>query len=195
VGGLVLGYALALAVAVAGWVVPRMPLLEAFVGFIAVLLSVEIIARNGARHTVAVGAVMVLLALAAVAAFTLGVAASLALLGAALIAAGLLPAAQGLTRRGGLWVAIAALLGFLDGFVLPSEVAPLQLPGRELLPIALAFDVGAAAAAMAIALLAAAAALFAKRRKVSLERPVFNDVAAVLLGGFGAFWLLSRMYG
>jgi hypothetical protein len=138
-----------------------MPLLEAFVGFIAVLLSVEIIARNGARHTVAVGAVMVLLALAAVAAFTLGVAASLALLGAALIAAGLLPAAQGLTRRGGLWVAIAALLGFLDGFVLPSEVAPLQLPGRELLPIALAFDVGAAAAAMAIALLAGAAARFA----------------------------------
>ena len=59
-GGLVLGYALALAVGLTGWVIPRMPLLEAFVGFIAVLLLVEIVARNGGRRSVAVGAVAVL---------------------------------------------------------------------------------------------------------------------------------------
>ena len=100
-----------------------------------------------------------------------------------------------MTQRGASSIAIVASLAFLDGFVLQSELAPLQLSGRELWPMALGFDVGAVAAATAIALLVAAAALFAKRRNVNLERPVLNDVAAVLLGGFGAFWLLSRMYG
>jgi hypothetical protein len=193
-GGLVLGYALALAVGLTGWVIPRMPLLEAFVGFVAVLLSIEIVARNGERRNVAVGAVAVLLILAVAAALTSGASAALAMLGAALIAAGFLPSTQGVMPRGAAAVVIVVLLAFLDGFVLPSELAPLQLTGRETLPMALGFDVGAVAAAMAVASLVAAAALFAKRRNLSFERPLVNDVAAALLGGFGAFWVLSRMY-
>ncbi len=127
-GGLACGYALALLVTAGRWVAPRTSLLESFVGFIALWIAAELVARETSRGRVAAVLAVGFVALAAVAMFVSGWAAALVLVGCALLAAGLLPMAGVWLERREFWIATAAVVGCLDGFVLPSEVAPASPP-------------------------------------------------------------------
>jgi hypothetical protein len=189
------GYVLALLVTAGSWVAPRTSLLEGFVGFMALWIAAELVARETSRAKVAAALALGSLVLAGIMLFASGWAAALVLLGCALIAGGLLPMSGAWLERRELWVASAAILGFLDGFVLPSEVAPAQPPKGALLAMSAGFDVGAfLGAAFAVALVLGA--LFALRyRKVALPRPLLTDFAAAVLGGLGAFWIVARLYG
>ncbi|MGH8258997.1 MAG: hypothetical protein ACREUG_04835, partial [Steroidobacteraceae bacterium] len=83
----------------------------------------------------------------------------------------------------------------LDGFVLPSRLAPLHLPGWTQARMSLGFDLGALA--LAAGLLAAAVGAHALLRAARLAppRPALGVLAATCLGGLGMFWLVSRLHG
>jgi hypothetical protein len=98
-------------------------------------------------------------------------------------------------ERRELWVASAAILGFLDGFVLPSQVAPAQPPKGALLAMSAGFDVGAFLGAAFVVALVTGGSLALRYRKVTLPRPLLTDLAATVLGGCGAFWIVTRLYG
>jgi len=189
------GYVLALLVTAGSWFAPRTSLLEGFVGFMALWIAAELVARETSRARVAAALALGALVLAAVALFASGWAAALVLLGCALIAGGLLPMTGTWVERRELWVASAAMLGVLDGFVLPAEVAPAQPPSRALLAMSFGFDVGAFIAAALLVVLAAGALLALRRRKIELPLPLLTDLAATVLGGCGAFWIVTRLYG
>ncbi|HEX5421621.1 MAG TPA: HupE/UreJ family protein [Gammaproteobacteria bacterium] len=196
--GLAAGSLLSIAAAAGGWMVPRMALLDASIGFLVALLAAEMVARELDRSKVAAGGSLLLLVLAA-AALLFGSAAwpALVLCGAALLAGGFLAA----SGKFAAWPArslplLALIFGFLDGFVLPNELAPLKLSGRTLAGMAFGFDLGAVlieAALIGLLLLAGTLAVL-KRRKLLLPRPLVTDVVAAGIGGLGAFWFLSRLY-
>ena len=192
--GLAGGYALALLVTAGSWVAPRVALLEGFVGFIALWIAAELVARETSRARVAAVLALGSLALAAAALFVSGWAGALVLVGCALIAGGLLPMSGAWVERRELWVASAAVFGFLDGFVLPSQVAPAEPPKRALLGMSAGFDAGAFLAAAFVVALVTGALLVLRRRRLALPRPLVSDLAATLLGGCGVFWVVTRLY-
>jgi hypothetical protein len=189
------GYVLALLVTAGSWLAPRTSLLEGFVGFIALWIAAELVARETSRAKVAAALALGSLVLAAVALFVSGSAAALVLLGCALIAGGLLPMSGAWLERREIWVASAAVFGFLDGFVLPSQVAPAEPTRGALLRMSAGFDVGAFIAAALVVALLAGALLALRRRRLSIPRPLVTDLAATVLGGCGAFWIVTRLYG
>jgi hypothetical protein len=189
------GYVLALLLTAGSWFAPRTSLLEGFVGFMALWIAAELVARETSRLKVAAALALGSLALAGILLLASGWSAALVLVGCALIAGGLLPMSGAWLERRELWVALAAILGFLDGFVLPSEVAPAEPPKRALLAMSSGFDVGAYLAAAFVVALVAGALLALRHRKVVLPRPLLTDLAATVLGGCGAFWIVTRLYG
>ena len=193
--GLAGGYALALLVTAGQWIAPRTSLLEGFVAFMVLWIAAELVARETSRPKVAAVLAVGSLVLAAVATFVSGWAAGLVLAGCAVLAAGLLSRAGDWLERREFWVSIAAVAGFLDGFVLPSEVAPAQPSKGALFAMSAGFDVGAYLGAALLAALVAGVLLVLRRRRIELPRPLVSDLAATVLGGCGAFWLVTRLYG
>lgn len=202
---LIAGYGASLLVAASGWVVPRPALLEAFMGLMVALLAAFITLRELKRPRVALlGCPAVLAALALVTAFTHAHWAALALFGGAVFAGSLLEASAGVGQR---WLLLLGVVGFLDGFALPSALAPLNLPTRSQLWMSVGFDAGAALLAAFVmgvplglyALLRERTARLAAISKVSAQsrrdpRALVNELAAACLGGLGTFWLVSRLY-
>jgi hypothetical protein len=193
--GLAGGYVLALLVTAGSWFAPRTFLLEGFVGFMALWIAAELVARETSRAKVVAALSLGSLALAAVMLFAAGWAAALMLVGCALIAGSLLPMSGVWLERRELWVGSAAILGFLDGLVLPSEVAPAAPPKGALLAMSSGFDTGAFLAATFVVALVLGALFALRYRRIALPRPLLTDLAASMLAGCGAFWVVSRLYG
>jgi hypothetical protein len=193
--GLAGGYALALLVTAGRWIAPRASLLEGFIGFMVLWIAAELVARETSRTKVAGVLAVGSLALAAVATFVSGWAAALVLAGCALLAAGLVPRTAEWLERREFWIGSAAVAGFLDGFVLPAEVAPAEPSKGALFAMGAGFDVGALLGAALLAALAGSVLLVLRRRRIEFPRPLVSDLAATVLGGCGAFWLVTRLYG
>jgi hypothetical protein len=91
------------------------------------------------------------------------------------------------------------VFAFIEGFVLPGALAPLQLSARQRLPMLASFDLGAlcAAAGLVSVLLLAREALMRWRGPLPLVRIqlLAADGTAAALGGLGVFWMLSRLHG
>ena len=191
---LLIGYAASLTVAAADWIVPRATLLEAFMGFMVALLAALITVRELRRPRVAaLGCPALLVVLALVASVTHAHGESLALLGGAVFAASLLTASSRFAERA--WLVPVAAVGFLDGFAVPSALAPMHLLHGSQLWMTAGFDAGAAL--IAALLMGAPLGLFALARKritATAPRALVNELAAACLGGLGTFWLVTRLY-
>ena len=192
--GLIAGYSLSVGESAMALMTPRATLLEAFLGFLVALIAAELAARESDRGKIAAAGSLGLAVLAIVAAFTYGAGAALVLLGAALLTGGFLVASRHFPAwptysLGGL----ALIFGYLDGFVLPGELAPVNLPGRALVWMSAAFDLGAVLTCAALLLLAGGALLLLRKRKPLLPGPLVHDLLAAGLGGLGVFWLLTRL--
>src|SRR5262249_36766044 len=142
------------------------------------------LARDVARVRVAVVGVATLLLVALVELFARGPFPAMMLAGAALTAGGVLiisPAEHdgAQTRMAGL----AALLGFLDGFVLPSELVPVSLPARTVVPMLIGYDLGAILGAALLFLLISGLLLLLSRRQLVMPWALANDLAAAVFGG------------
>jgi hypothetical protein len=197
--GLTAGYALALLATVPGDLVPRGGLLGAAVGLLIALVAGLTMVRELARPRLAITAAMAaLLSLAALSLLGHATWPVLLLAGAALFAGGLLGARTMFGSRGLEVALLAALFGFLDGFVLPEALAPQQMSARALLPMAVGYDIGALLAAFAVIVLL----MLLRRvlhRWMSSHAPapwaLARDAATAMLGGLGVFWMISRLHG
>jgi hypothetical protein len=189
-----IGYAGSLLTSAPGWIVPRALLLEVLIGFMVALLAALITLRELKHPRVsALGGPALLAVLALVMAFTQAHSEALALFGAALFAGSLLTATERLSARA--WLLPVAVVGFLDGFVLPSALGPLRISPSSQLWMTAGFDAGAVLIAAGVpgATLGLLAVL--RRRFAFQGRPVLlNELAAASLGGLGTFWLVSRLY-
>jgi hypothetical protein len=190
---LLVGYAAALLGATPGWIVARPTLLEAFIGYMVALLAALITLRELRQPRIsALGCPALLAALALAAAFTQGPWVALMLFGAALLAGSLLTASAWLSAP--IWLVPLALLGFLDGFGLPSALAPLHLSPRSQLWMSAGFDAGAALIAALVMGTALGVFALVRHRLTAPPRALLNEIAAACLGGLGTFWLISRLY-
>ena len=193
--GLAIGYALVGIEAIGGWIVPRMMLLDAFVGWIVALLAVGTVALGSARQRAlsAYGASALLL-LAALLLIARGASPALLLCGAAALTAAYFMRLEGFVGRETFWLASGAVIGVVDGFVLPSMLEPLNLASRALLPMLSAFALGALLSA---ALLLAALTMTVRYWQWRAPWPLVSwvrDLFAAALAGLGSYWLLSRLY-
>jgi hypothetical protein len=187
------GYVLAMAVSTTGWVLPRLPLLESFMGLLVALLGAAIAQREVENpRLIAMGWPGLLLLLAIVAVFRAPWAIG-ALLGGAVLSAGFLVLSRELKDRPVIWPGLVAVFAFLDGCALPAVLPPAQLPQWTQLRIMLGFDLGALLLDAMLLGLVIGVWLLLRARRFVMPRPLVNDVCAAALSGLGTFWLLSRL--
>jgi hypothetical protein len=163
-------------------------------GFMVALLAALITLRELKRPRVALlGCPAVLGVLALVTTLTHAHWAALALFGGAVFAGSLLKASAAVGRSW--WLLAMMVVGFLDGFALPSALAPLNLPTRSRLWMTVGFDVGAGLlAALVMSVPLGVYALVRERTARLNPRALVSELAAACLGGLGTFWLVSRLY-
>jgi hypothetical protein len=193
--GLAGGYALALGVSATSGAVPRINLLEASFGLMIGVLAIAIVLPQIHRpRRVAIAAwpaLLILLALVALGRHA--PIAALMLAGAALFAGCFLAIATASPGQALIRLLPAAVFGFLDGFVLPSMQAVMQLPKRVQLPLLVGFDFGACLTAAFLVALLAGLFLALRGQQLVRDRWPLNEVAAACLGAVGSFWLLTRL--
>jgi hypothetical protein len=193
-GGLSLGYAAAAAVSLAGLLEARMSAVEAWLGFMVALTAALMIVQEARRPAfTAMAAAGPLLLLAAAAMLLRDTPSALLLLGAAVFAACFLFVGARLSTYPVLWLLPTAVVGLLDGFVLPGDLTTLQLSPLERSSGVIAFDVGAILAdALLLAVLLLATALL-RRRRVFFPVAMMRYAAATALAFLGSYWLVSRL--
>jgi HupE / UreJ protein len=181
------GYLLSVLVASTGWMLPRMPRMEAFMGLLVVLLGATIMQRELRSHP---GTrplwPAILLLLVVLVALVRAPSAALALLGGAALSAGFLSWQSP-------WPCLVAMFAFLDGFALPAVLGPAQLPQRTQTQILMGFDLGAMLIALLLIGLACGAWQLLRAARVIAPRAIVNDLCAATLCGLGSFWLLTGL--
>jgi hypothetical protein len=188
------GYLLSVLVVSTGWVLPRMPRADAFMGLLVALLGAAITQRelgNGAVGatrwpTIALLAVLFIALVRAPAAAPM-------LLGGAALMAGFLSISRWFDGRQILWPCLIGMFAFLDGFALPAVLGPAKLPQGAQLRMLAGFDLGAILIAMLVIGLVIGAWLLIRGLRVAIARTLVNDVCAACLCGLGTFWLLTRL--
>jgi hypothetical protein len=191
--GLSLGYGFSIAVALSGIIEPRMDLVDALIGLMSALVAAQIVAAISGRPEIVALAVGGALLVAAAAVPALGTS-RLLLSGAGVFAGCYLLVCDQLVDRALFWLLPAALFALLDGSGLPADVAVLDVPGRQLAPMLVGFDVGAILADVMVMAAALAGVVLLQRFRFALPRSVAVDVGAATLAGLGVLWFVSRLY-
>ena len=196
IGGLALGYATSLVIAMGGWITPHMTLLGAFIGFMVAFLAAQLLTRQtGKPRILALGSAGLLLWLAAAVLLAHGNVTVVLLAGAALFAGCYLAVSDRIEQHTIGCLLVPAVFGFLDGFVLPAAVLPQHPSGGTLLPMLLGFDFGAVLIDAVLLLAVMGGALLLLRwKQMPTARALVNDLATAGLGGLGIFWMLSRLH-
>jgi hypothetical protein len=188
------GYLLSVLVVSTGWVLPRMPRMEAFMGLLVALLGATITQRELHDHPGGrMRGAALLVPLVLLVALVRAPAAAFAMFGGAALAAGFLSLSRRFAGRQILWPGLVALFTFLDGFALPAVLAPAQLPQRTQLRMLLGFDLGATLLALLLVGLVSGAWLLLRARRGIAPGAFVKDVCAASLCGLGSFWLLTRL--
>lgn len=89
------------------------------------------------------------------------------------------------------WALPALALGAVDGFTLPSELAPVRALAQVSTPDILAFNLGSVAAALVLFAGVAILRWLLERHASILKAPVMGDLLAASLAGLGAFYVLA----
>jgi hypothetical protein len=208
--GLAVGYVLALAAEASGLIVSDQPMVEAFIGFLIALCAVTAVAPQLRRPGIAVGWPLVLLVLAIVAAGLRAPRPALLLVGAAGLSAGFLaairPGRRGIMAMPGIMALPAAIFGFLDGFALPSLLAPLDLTVSSRVRMSVGYGVGSLIAEAGVLALVVGALTLGPRLvragnrmaaaagQPAVRRSLLEVLAAATFAGLGTFWLVIRLH-
>jgi hypothetical protein len=190
-----LSTSIALAAAGLGLVAPVSPAVGALVGFSVALAAAENSwLLSGRRSAIALGATLLVGALATLAAWRPGALGPLALGGLAL----LVPCRLGLLRAPGGAPRLRALLAFAFGIVHGLGFAPaladLDLPSDRLVPALLGFNLGIEAALVAAAAIAWPLFRLGGRLAGAPAERTIEGVLAGALAGLGTFWFVSRAF-
>jgi hypothetical protein len=195
--GLGAGYALALALAASGSAIPHEDLLAVWTALMIGLLAFAILLPQLDRPRIAAATWPVLLAIIGlIEAMRHTSAPAWLLIGGACFSGGFL--AMAIARPALQWTQLipALLFGFLDGFVLPVEQAPMQLPTHVQWPMLVGFDLGAWVTAAL--LMVAAGLFFAAGERTWVRAPLhhwrpFKQILAACLSAAGSYWLLAQL--
>ena len=188
------GYLVSLLVAATGWVLPRMPRVEAFMGLQLALLAALILQgelRSGSLSQRRWPGILLLVML--VIALVRAPSAAYAVLGGAALCLGLLTFSRAVPMPTIVWPALVALFTFLDGFALPAVLVPAQFAQRTQVWMSMGFDLGAALVAMVLIGLVIGAYRLLQARRLVVPRALLNDLCSASLYGLGSFWLLTRL--
>ncbi len=195
-GTLILGYVTASTFSVLHVAMPRFDWGEVFdgmLGFVAAAASIMFSLPDRRLGIYALGGATLLMAITAY--FMHDVSAAAGVFGVALLALApfLVP---GRENSRAVFLAIVPLtFGFLDGFVLPNDLALLDLPASSLVPMLTGFDAGVLAGEMLLPLALVALFYFVRPlRPLAAERGVVPDIAASALIGCGLFWFVTSMF-
>jgi hypothetical protein len=188
------GYLCSLLLAATGWVLPRMPRMEAFMGLLLALLAAVMTQRamHDARGLKLRWPLVLVLGVLLVA-LVRAPAAGYALAGGAALSAGFLTLSRLFEGRWMVWPGLVALFTFLDGFALPAVLGPAQLPQRTQAWMVMGFDLGAVLIAVLLLGLGIGAWRVFQTLRVAVSRALVDDCCAASLYGLGAFWLLTRL--
>ncbi len=187
VGALFAGYTLAVGLSPFGLIAPRFGTAHGLLILVAAVTGIALSLPDPRKGAAALGITGLVVAAAAVA--LQGFAAAWVVLGTMLIGISALFNPFTESRRPLFLAIIAFLFSFLDGFVLSSDLAYLRLPGAQLTPMVLGFNLGSFAGAIAIpACLVAAWYLSPVARRLIATRAIISDLAGSVLTGCGVFW-------
>jgi hypothetical protein len=194
VGGLSVGYAVSIAIAVTGLIAPRMDLIEALMAFMSIFIAAQIIALVARRPklaaiTVGFGIIIVVLS-----ASMLDLPAKLLLSGFGFFAACYLLVCDRIAERAVFWLLPTALFALMDGFGLASAVAGLDVPARQLAPMLAGFDLGAIFADIFMLTAITAAVALLTRTRFVIPRPIVVDLGTAILAGLGVTLFVSRVF-
>jgi HupE / UreJ protein len=192
-GGLMLGYAMAVAIATQAPITTHASAIDAWIGFMVIFAAAIALTRAVTRPrftALVLAGALLLLALAVLVAGKPQ--AAVLLLGAAMLSLTALPLCAESERMPLLWL-LPAALGLLDGFSLPSDLSALQWSSLWPASAVIAFNLGAALGAALLMAAIGVAMDLGRGRAPAAAAAVIKDLATSLLAGLGSFWLLSRL--
>lgn len=191
-----LAHSVTLALAVLGLVRPEAAAVEALIGFSIALVAVEnawLLAGRDRAVPASVG--LVLLAMAALAAFGLGSLSPAALLGLAAFSLCHFALLDRSPHPARLRAALAFAFGLVHGFGFAGILAEMELPRDRLVPALIGFNLGVEIGQLAVVVaLWPLLRLVARRGPSGAERAV-AEVGSAAICGIGLFWFLTRALG
>ena len=192
-GALFAGYVLAAMLSPFDLVAPRFGAAHGLLILVAAATGMALSLLDPRKGAAALGGSALVIA---VAAFALqGFAAACAVLGTMLVGISALfnPLAE--SRRAVFLAVIAVLFGFLDGFVLTSDLTYLSLPATQLTPMVFGFNFGSFLGDIAIpASLVTVWFLAPVIRRLMRPGNLISDLAGSVLTGCGVFWFGSWLF-
>ncbi|MEJ0035798.1 MAG: HupE/UreJ family protein [Gammaproteobacteria bacterium] len=192
---LALGYSASIAISQAGWITPVATPVHAFVGLLAALAALAVVlARTEKRRPIVAGWIGLLLLAAIVAASIDRAAAAWLLLGGAVISAGFSAATPRGETSPMVAPLLAAVLGFLDGFLWAAAIEPARLASQVEVSLLTSINLGALLIETVVAGLLVGALLLFRMRGFERTRAFVIDASAAVVAGCGTFWLATRLW-
>jgi hypothetical protein len=194
VTGFTLGHSLTLALAVTGVLRPDPQYIDALVALTIALIGAENIGDSTHRPLpVALSLGGLLLVMAALEALGAPIALPLPLLlGGALFSGSYLMLTGGLGDAARVRLLVTLVFGLIHGFGFASNLLEMRLPTDRLASLLVGFNVGVELGQVTVVLGALALVALCVKRRLTIPRPLFTDIAASLLVGEGLFWFLGR---
>jgi hypothetical protein len=87
---------------------------------------------------------------------------------------------------------VTLVFGLIHGFGFASNLLEMRLPTDRLASLLVGFNVGVELGQVTVVLGALALVALCVKRRLTIPRPLFTDIAASLLVGEGLFWFLGR---
>jgi hypothetical protein len=193
--GFTLGHSITLALAVTGLLRPHAEYIDALIGLTIALVGAEAVASaSGRPGVVAMGAMLLLLVMAAGGLVGLGGLPPLLLLGASLFAGGYLMVSGRLRDTGRLRLVVTLVFGLIHGFGFAADLLQMRLPKARLAELLVGFNLGVEIGQLTLVLLVVGLAALLGRLRLALPRPLVADFASAFLAFMGLFWFVSRGY-
>jgi hypothetical protein len=193
--GFTLGHSLTLALAVTGVLRPHAEYIDALIGLTIALVGAETIVQATHRPgVIALGAVGLLLTMAAARLLGFGGLPPLLLIGGAVFAACYLMISGHLTDAGRLRLVVTLVFGLIHGFGFAADLLEMRLPSGRLAELLVGFNLGVEIGQLTLVLAVVGGVALLSRFKLALPRPMVVDLASAFLAAMGLFWFVSRSY-
>lgn len=195
VTGFTLSHTITLTIAVLGVVEPKLPVIEALIGFTIALVAAENIgATTGSSRTIAIASGIALVALALLELFGgIGLPA-LTLFGLALFTVCYLQLARTQEAAARLRPMLTVLFGLIHGFGFASVLLESGLPTGRLAAALFGFNLGVEIGKLAIVGTLYFVGVLLARRFASLEIRLAFDATSAALCALGVYWFVQRSY-
>jgi hypothetical protein len=194
VTGFTLGHSITLGITALGLLTPQQTLVEGLIGFTIVMVAVEnLLSGDPRQQQAAVLFAVTFIGLALLALVTASGPAPASLLGLGVFSYCYLKMGEDPRLGKRLRPALSVLFGLIHGFGFAAVLLEVGLPGSDILPALLGFNLGVELGQLTLVLALGLLAMALSR----LHKPGANVLQLALntgLCGLGTFWFVERMY-